>query len=351
MTTALSSRAGSVTAAYRNHTAGSLVISLDLELYWGVTDVISLDQYKETLLRARDTIPAILDIFERYQLHATWATVGFVLHEERSAALRNLPVTKPHYTNQSINNYRHLQHLGSDESSDPYHFGHSLIRTIAAVPHQEIGTHTFSHYYCAEPGQDIQSFRADLAAAVETAKAFGFDTQSIVFPRHQVVEEYLPVCAAFGITAYRGNVPLWPYASRSEQQQNLLLRIIRASDSYANVTGHHTFPASEIGAGTLANVRASHYFRPYSKRLRLFEPLKIRRIVSSLTHAAQHGQVYHLWMHPEDFGNYPTENICSLEQVARHFASLRARYGMQSMTMHEQALATRGESQHTTTRF
>jgi hypothetical protein len=61
---------------------GTLVISLDLELYWGMRDVISIDDYQKHLVGVRQAIPAILELFEKYKIHATWATVGFLYYAD-----------------------------------------------------------------------------------------------------------------------------------------------------------------------------------------------------------------------------------------------------------------------------
>ena len=62
--------------------------------------------------------------------------------------------------------YPDLEHiLGRDEIEDPFHFGRSLLEQIRSYPGQEVGTHTFSHYFCLEPTQDLAVFRADLEAA------------------------------------------------------------------------------------------------------------------------------------------------------------------------------------------
>ena len=56
---------------------GALVISLDFELHWGVRDKCAPDgPYRENLLGARKAIPRILDLFEEFDVAATWATVG-----------------------------------------------------------------------------------------------------------------------------------------------------------------------------------------------------------------------------------------------------------------------------------
>ena len=57
---------------------GVFVVSLDFELYWGVRDKLNIEQYGDNLLGVRKAIPEILRVFENSNIHATWATVGFL---------------------------------------------------------------------------------------------------------------------------------------------------------------------------------------------------------------------------------------------------------------------------------
>ncbi|MBK8241811.1 MAG: hypothetical protein IPK88_00135 [Saprospiraceae bacterium] len=57
---------------------GKMVISLDFELYWGVTDSKSIDAYQSNILGVQSVIPKLLYLFDQYQIKATFAIVGFL---------------------------------------------------------------------------------------------------------------------------------------------------------------------------------------------------------------------------------------------------------------------------------
>lgn len=63
--------------------SGRFVISLDLELLWGVRDHADKDSYGANVLGARDAVPRILELFAENGVHATWATVGFFVLREQ----------------------------------------------------------------------------------------------------------------------------------------------------------------------------------------------------------------------------------------------------------------------------
>lgn len=330
---------------------GTLIISLDFELHWGVRDVFSVDEYRENLLGARAAIPRILALFERYDIHATWATVGLLFFDTRDTLLAALPTTLPQYRHAQLSPYDSLHALGANEEEDPYHFAASLIRHIAATPNQEVATHTFAHYYCLEEGHDAASFAADLAAAVTTGRQYGYQLRSLVLPRNQLAGEYLPICRRCGITAYRGNEQSWVYGPKHVGRESRLRRGIRLLDAYLNLTGHHGYALERQTDDVPYNLPASRFFRPYSPALRWGEGLKIRRICNGLTHAATHGLAYHLWWHPHNFGTHTERNLAALDRVLDHYADLRNRYGMDSLSMGEVAENIRINTDITTARF
>ncbi len=140
---------------------GKFIISLDFELLWGVRDKRSVNEYGENIAQVWNIIPRILHLFEEYQVRATFATVGFLFASDREELLKNVPDRKPDYQDKNLSPYiDHILQLKPDESK--YHFASQLIELIGSSPYQEIGTHTYSHYYCLEPGQTPGDFKADL---------------------------------------------------------------------------------------------------------------------------------------------------------------------------------------------
>ena len=316
---------------------GAFVISLDFEINWGVRDQQTLAQYGANLRGVRQAVPAMLALFAEYGLHVTWATVGLLFFGTKAELLAHQPAIKPDYADPNLSPYLAFDQVGTDEATDPYHFGQSLIAEIRATPHQELASHTYCHYYCLERGQTIEAFEHDLRMAAEVAAANGVRLESLVFPRNQYNASYLSACAAAGITSYRGNEASWIYKERSEEQQALYKRGARLLDAYVNLSGQHTARWADMAASFPFNIPASRFLRPWSGRLKLLESLRLRRILAGMEHAARQGEVYHLWWHPHNFGVNLAENMAVLRQIAQHFQALQARYGMLSLSMNEVA--------------
>ncbi len=313
---------------------GKFVVSLDFELMWGVRDLITIERYGNHLLGVHTVLPRMLELFTRYGIKATFATVGFLFFETKEQLLQNLPTQQPRYNNPVRSPYGdYMNQVGKSYATDPYHFGHHLVKAILATPGQELGTHTFSHYYCMEAGQTIDDFREDLKAAIATAKQYETTITSIVFPRNQYNDDYLKVCAGNGITCVRGNEQSWIYEPRPFENETLLRRAVRLLDAYINITGHHCYSDEEMAATVPINIPASRFLRQYKPKAKLLEGLRLRRIKKAMTYAAQHNKTFHLWWHPHNFGICQDENMAFLEKILLHYQQLHQQYHFTSCTM------------------
>jgi hypothetical protein len=275
----------------------------------------------------------MLDLFARYEVAATWATVGFLFARSREERERYDPRERPRYANPRLDPYG--EPVGADEPSDPLHYAPSLVARIRATPRQEVGSHTYAHYYCGEPGAGPATFRADLEAARALAEAHGIALRSIVFPRNQSGPAYLGVLREVGLDAYRGNPPgrLWQVEDGAAGRRPMR-RFGRLLDAHLPVSGDDTQGWGEVvETGGLANVRAGRFLRPCDPRLAAFEPLRRRRITASLERAARARRLYHLWWHPHNFGAHLRESLDTLRHVLDTFARLRDDEGMVSLTM------------------
>jgi peptidoglycan/xylan/chitin deacetylase (PgdA/CDA1 family) len=315
---------------------GILIVSLDFELYWGVRHLASVGKYQQNLVGARAAVPALLDLFSEYGIHATWAIVGFLFFDRTETLVKCAPKLRPKYQHASLSPYVDLPPKEARETPDSVFFARSLVRAIANTPNQEIGSHTFSHYYCLEQGHDPDSFGEDLLAARAAARSVGCELRSLVFPQNQVQEQFLDACCKTGIVAYRGNADSWFYRACSERAQGYARRLGRLADAYVPLVAT-CYPFPMAAARLPINLPASRFLRPYSRALRLFEPLRLRHIIHELTDAAQSGLCYHLWWHPHNFGIDTAANLGFLRKILEHYQFLRSRYGMKSVNMGEAA--------------
>jgi hypothetical protein len=315
---------------------GLFVISLDFELAWGVRGDMP-PSYRANLLGVRQAVPAMLDLFARRAIHATWATVGMLFFDSREALVRAFPAALERDPRGPRAPHAHLSAIGPDERADPLHLARSLVLSIRDTPHQEIATHTFSHYECLSPGEHIDVLSADLDAALAAARDAGVRIESIVFPKNQYAGAHLALCAQKGLRVFRGSAPGRLYRPRPRGHDPVWHRLGRLADAYLPLLrpGQPVRPARH--ASGLVDVPASRFLRPYAPGLARLEPLALRRVTGALTRAAERGELFHLWWHPHNFGVHLDENLARLEAVLDCYARLRDRHGMRSATMAEAA--------------
>jgi len=316
---------------------GSFTISLDFELYWGMRDKVTLDDYRENLLGVWTAVPKMLSLFEQYQIHATWATVGFLFLEDEKELRANLPEVLPDYKDEKLSPYVYIERLKPSElRCDVFkkmHFAKNLIEQIAIVPFQELATHTYSHFYTREPSVTEESFEADLKQAIKTGKDNNVTLNSLVFPRNQIDKESVEQLVNAGIKTYRGNPDHWAYRE-GESGKHFLQRVYRFFDIYINLSGYHTTLPS-VNAQGLVELKSGMFMRAFSKKLSMLEKLKLRRVKNAMTEAAKNGKNFHLWWHPHNFGVDQEENMAILKEVLDHFDVLKEKYGMLSLNMQE----------------
>lgn len=310
---------------------GNLIISLDFELHWGAAERWNLELMKPYFDNTRRIIPLMLQLFEANNIKVTWATVGFLFAKNREQLLEFLPQEKPAYVDPMFNSYNlfHKNKVGECEASDPYHFGYSLIKKILNTEAQELASHTFSHYYCNEPGQNVQRFEEDLNAAQKISRQnFGIELRSLAFPKNQFNARYLTTAYNAGIKIVRSNpdVSFW----QVRKKYNPLLR---AADTLFPISKPLSFRFSPNDHESPILLPASRFLRPYSHKERWIQFLKFRRVKAEMSYAAKTGRSYHLWWHPHNFGHYPNENMEYLAAIIKHYKYLEGRYGFASKCM------------------
>lgn len=315
-------------------TQGLFVISLDFELFWGIRDKFSFEEYGPNVLGVWEVIPRMLKLFAKYDIHATFATVGTMFSENIEELNSFLPNLKPNYSDSNLSPYN--GYISDANQQDPrYYFGKKLIEQVKSDSRHEIGTHTFSHFYGLEPGQTQSEFEADVQAAIDIAKTNEIDLKSFVFPRHQINPNYLETLSQNGIEIYRETEKAWFHSAARGAEEGVLKRAVRYLDYFICLGDHHCQNLAEIKRGNLYGIRASRWLRPYKNSEAKFDFLKIRRIKNQMNYAAKKGKIFHLWFHPHDIGIHQNRNFELLEEILKHYQKLHNSHQMQSVNMAE----------------
>jgi len=325
---------------------GQFLISLDFVKYWVVFDSIAANgNYTENLNNVDIVIDRLLELSNRYNIKLTLSTVGFLFNKSKDEFLENTPEVLPKYTIKTQNPYPLINDIGPLEGEvNNQHYGYNSLLKIRKEGQHEIGTHTYSHYYCLEKGQSIEHFTADLNMAKKVANDFNIELQSIVFPRNQINKEYLQTCYNNGIISYRGIENHTIYKPNAKEKTTKpIWRALRLIDTYINITGKHTYKFETLKSNSIINLPSSRFLRPYSKSLKILEPLKVLRIKKAMLKAAKKKELFHLWWHPHNFGSNIDENFKNLESIFKSYERLNKSHDFSNSTMTELALKLKSE--------
>ncbi len=274
----------------------------------------------------RDIIAAMLDLFARHGISATWAVVGHLFLDRCDAG--------PHGPHPELERPRYAwldeDWLAIDPCSTaaaaPHWYGPDIVDAILACPvPQEVGSHSFSHVIADDPGCPPEVLASELRAAADAATGRGVDLRSFVFPRNAVA--HLDVLAAAGYRCYRGGRPSAPFAGRPAWQR----RVLRYLDRAHPLAGSAVSPAREPAG--VWNVPQTYLFDPTARGRHLPPALWARRPVARLRQAARHRSVFHLWFHPYNITADPERALAALGHVCREAARLRDRGRIEVLTM------------------
>lgn len=262
----------------------TFIISLDTELIWGyvrypqdpVVRLLSQDESK-----GRKSVDILLQLFDKYRIPATWATVGHLFLDHCSNDSGMLHGDMPRFKDNW-----YASDPGTNILKDPLYYGKDFLERILSsnVTH-EIGYHTFSHVPLSECNIDVA--RAEIAKSIEIGKEWGITFKSFVYPEHKV--GHLDVLRDFGFKVYRGScIGDKPY------NQNVLAKA--PAFALSRIIAPPTYPIFRDG---IWEIPASIYF--YDPIFpSLLQKTLIFRAKMGLRNAMKQNKIFHIYLHPEN---------------------------------------------------
>jgi peptidoglycan/xylan/chitin deacetylase (PgdA/CDA1 family) len=313
---------------------GVLVISIDVELAWGVFDLPDYEKFLPAIARTREIVQELLQLFRRYDVRATWAIVGHLfLHQ----CLPQDGMVHPEILRPQHAWFPHdwlRDDPGTSRTADPLWYGTDLVDTIRkAKPDQEIGSHSFCHMIYGDGGCSRQAAISDLQAARQAAGRLNIHPITFVFPRD--LPGHLDLLAKHGFLCYRGQ-PAWWFrrlpAARLIQAGHLLDDVL----GFAPPTVRATI--DDLG---LVNIPGSMLFR-HAKGIRRIIPAasRIRKARAGIRRAIRRQEIFHLHFHPWNFGWNRRRLMGALSRILEGAALERDAGRLDILTMGEVARRT-----------
>jgi hypothetical protein len=282
---------------------GKLTISIDLELAWGVWDTVTLQGLRLIEVAERPICIALIELFERYEIPATWALVAALL-DEKSA----------------------IKRLGSNACWYAPDIVERLMR--AKVPH-EIGSHSGRHIYF--DAITASEARDDLEFARDVHRANGLSFKSFVFPRNAV--GHLDFIARTGLRTFRGPDIGWIRAAR--RGGRMAERAANFVDKFLPIPPQ---PVVAETRDTLVDIPGSMLLLGRNGVRRFILASVTRAKLSmGLDHARRSGGIFHLWFHPSNFYYRREEQLATLAWFLEHATNEAGRGRIELCTMESYA--------------
>jgi len=265
----------------------NLIISLDSELAWGFHDEKDLPEDK--IKCARNSWIRILDLFEEYEIPATWAVVGHLFLDRCDGIHREHPLGKDWFKRDP----------GGTIDENPSWFGKDLINHIldSKVNH-EIGCHSFSHVEFGSAKREVAE--SELQLSIEAAEKMDISLESFVFPRNNV--GHLDLLKEYGFTSYRGTKPV---SKDGGMIKNTMRKGGIFLDYFTPLSIDHSIVSPSVDEFGLVNIPSSFIIYGFRGDSRsnlenfVYDPvlLKVKKEIDFLS---ENNGVLHLWFHPND---------------------------------------------------
>lgn len=287
---------------------GKLTISIDLEFAWGVWDYATPEHLQMAEELERPIVATLIDLFDRYEIPATWAIVAALLDE---ASSRSRPGSKT-----------------------CWYAPDAIEQLLSAKVTHEIGSHSGRHIYFDEAS--AAEARADLAFASDLHRAHGLPFRSFVFPRG--AGGHLELLSDAGLRVCNYADVGWVETARRAGQK--IGQVANLVDKLVPIPPH---PAKVEQHGSLVHIAKSMLLMGRNGLRRFVLPAVTRaKLQLGLEQARRTGGIFHFWFHPSNFYYRRAEQFATLAWFLE-YAAKEAKLGhielrtMGSYAMNESA--------------
>jgi glycosyltransferase involved in cell wall biosynthesis/peptidoglycan/xylan/chitin deacetylase (PgdA/CDA1 family) len=297
---------------------GVFVISLDFELAWGTRGRPAAKRVGRFLDGTRDAIRGLLDLFERYEIGATWAVVGGLLLGSQGRRERHAWLAGDHFADIPT----------GDSVTSPHWYAEDVLEWLRHHPvPQEIGCHTLTHQFVDPGPEGREALREDLRRFRQLFDELYLEQPTtFIFPKARM--GHLDVLAEEGFRCIRGPESKW-FESLPGEWVPAALRLADARLAVRPKVG-----APERLPDGLWMIPSSQFYSPFLSVGRYVSvEARVRKALKGLRHAARRKGVYHLWTHPFNLGVRTGELLGGMERILQEAQRLRAEGVLEILTM------------------
>ena len=307
---------------------GAFVISLDVELSWGMIDKPEqLRRNTRYFEQARDCIDKLIALFEKYNISATWAVVGHLFLKECHVldGQKHPDIPRSKYPWYSKDWFEECP--CTNDKDDPLWYGQDIINRITNCKvRQEVACHSFAHIPYGDKNTSRATVKADLSHCISEAERSGLQLESFIFPRNDV--GYVDELNCFGFRAYRGKEPMWYKVFPKK-----LRKACHIIDQLLAICPPVCLPEYDQG---LYNIPGSMFYIPMNG-FRSLIPIKsrIRKAKKGIRKAIRQKKIFHLWFHPFNIATNQEKLLYGLEEILKEVCTERRDGELETKSMGE----------------
>lgn len=285
---------------------GVFTFSLDFELAWGTRETKPLATMRPYLQGTRAAIYHLLQLFEKYEISATWATVGAIL-------LNSTNEKHPWLRKDNLSDVPE-----GNNTTQPFWYGEDIVESILSckVP-QELGCHTLTHPLVSRNSNDRGEFRTELKRFLELFEKKNIERPiSFIYPKAQM--RHFDILAELGFRCFRGPENRWyekipgTFSSAAFRFFDAILALQpQVKKPQKHPSGLWVIPSSQfyspfMRVGKYVSVRA-----------------RVRKAIRGLHKAVETNGVFHLWAHPFNLGVCTNDLLTGLDIILSEAQNLR----------------------------
>lgn len=290
------------------------MISLDLELGWGLN---TLNDFKFLNLmknNIRKTIFILINFFEKYKIPVTWAIVG---HLFLDSCKNEKCLTQK---NKNIYNYNkeYYHDPYTNINKDPLFYGKDIIeRILANTINHDIGYHSFSHPIFTRISRDMA--RDEIKEVINIGRNFDIKFKSFVYPKNEIA--YVDILKEYGFKIYRGKT-----AGLYNKKSNLLKKKI--TGGIGKIIADPVEPKLVEG---IWEIQGSMLFYDSQIPRSLIPRAKI-----GLLRTLKNKKIFHIWLHPWNLLKN-RRSINDIEIILKYIFNLKRKNKILVLTMKDLA--------------
>lgn len=301
------------------------MISIDTELSWGTFDVGRVDSYLPAYNRTRSVVNRLINLFDEYEVSATWATVAHLLHD---CGGEHRADPGPDYW--WIDNWYGSLPCVTGRDRSLWYAPEMIDAIRQCQTPQEIGVHAYSHLILGERGCSSRVAKREIDEAIRIMESHGIEPESFVFPRNSIGHQ--EILSENGVRIYRGRDARW-YERRA--LPDVIRKVPRYIEEATKITPPSVIPTWD---GDIIKLPGSQVFRPFHDGWQ-FTPSSSRVVKAKkgLDRAVSEGEIFHLRFHPFDFGFNPDDLLSKLAKVLHYANEMRDKGLLDVLCMREVA--------------